>query len=72
MTKCVFTISYVLMLCRSSEGSDLTSVEEQVVKKLEQFNSVCDELYKEIVRLLLLAWSCLLTQMYRACLLCCA
>jgi hypothetical protein len=25
-------------------------VEDQVVKKLEQFNSVCDELYKEIVR----------------------
>ncbi|GAB9463462.1 hypothetical protein Gpo141_00000921 [Globisporangium polare] len=34
----------------SSEGSDLTSVEDQVVKKLEQFNSVCDELYKEILR----------------------
>lgn len=25
-------------------------MESQVVKKLEQFNSVCDELYKEILR----------------------
>lgn len=34
-----------------SEGEGQTGVEDQVVKKLEQFNSVCDELYKEIVRL---------------------
>lgn len=49
---------FVCDLCRSSEGSDLTSVEDQVVKKLEQFNSVCDELYKEIVRLLYLLLAC--------------
>lgn len=38
--------------CGSSAeaGGDLASVEDQVVKKLEQFNSVCDELFKEIVR----------------------
>lgn len=33
-----------------SEGSEQGEAEDQVVKKLEQFNSVCDELYKEIVR----------------------
>lgn len=43
---CVFVYIYG----RTSDGSDLASVEDQVVKKLEQFNSVCDELYKEIVR----------------------
>ncbi|TDH64714.1 hypothetical protein CCR75_001375 [Bremia lactucae] len=31
-------------------GAIQTEVEDQVVKKLEQFNSVCDELYKEILR----------------------
>ncbi|CEG37577.1 serine threonineprotein phosphatase 4 catalytic subunit [Plasmopara halstedii] len=34
----------------SNEGEIQTSMEDQVVKKLEQFNSVCDELYKEILR----------------------
>lgn len=36
--------------CWRSESTDQGEVEDQVVKKLEQFNSVCDELYKEIVR----------------------
>lgn len=42
----------VIAVSRSSEGGEQTAVEDQVVKKLEQFNSVCDELYKEIVRIL--------------------
>ncbi|KAI9914218.1 hypothetical protein PsorP6_006325 [Peronosclerospora sorghi] len=33
------------------EREEQTDVEDQVVKKLEQFNSVCDELYKEITHL---------------------
>jgi hypothetical protein len=36
-------------MCSGQNGEE-NSVEDQVVKKLEQFNSVCDELYKEIVR----------------------
>ncbi|KAL3670562.1 hypothetical protein V7S43_004875 [Phytophthora oleae] len=35
---------------QSPEGDGQTGMEDQVVKKLEQFNSVCDELYKEILR----------------------
>ncbi|KAH7462647.1 hypothetical protein PRIC1_008004 [Phytophthora ramorum] len=34
---------------QSPEGEGQDGVEGQVVKKLEQFNSVCDELYKEIL-----------------------
>ncbi|CAI5735092.1 unnamed protein product [Hyaloperonospora brassicae] len=34
----------------ASEEDEPSSVEDQVVKKLEQFNLVCDELYKEILR----------------------
>ncbi|CAH0491643.1 unnamed protein product [Peronospora farinosa] len=34
----------------NTEGEEAINVDDQVVKKLEQFNSVCDELYKEILR----------------------
>ncbi|EGZ22059.1 hypothetical protein PHYSODRAFT_354439 [Phytophthora sojae] len=47
-------VSECLTLVQSEEqfpeGEGQTGVEDQVVKKLEQFNSVCDELYKEILR----------------------
>ncbi|CAI5700932.1 unnamed protein product [Peronospora effusa] len=49
-------VSECLTLVQSEEQFPNTEREEaingddQVVKKLEQFNSVCDELYKEILR----------------------
>ncbi|KAG6623773.1 putative Serine/threonineprotein phosphatase 4 catalytic subunit [Phytophthora cinnamomi] len=47
-------VSECLTLVQSEEqfpeGEGQAGVEDQVVKKLEQFNSVCDELYKEILR----------------------
>ncbi|KAF4322672.1 hypothetical protein BBO99_00002738 [Phytophthora kernoviae] len=47
-------VSECLVLVQSEEqfpeGDNQAPVEDQVVKKLEQFNSVCDELYKEILR----------------------
>lgn len=46
----VTRLTCLLLWSSAAEGGDLESVEDQVVKKLEQFNSVCDELYKEIVR----------------------
>lgn len=53
-TKFDSLVSECLFLLQSEEQqvdeASQTTVEEQVVKKLEQFNSVCDELYKEILR----------------------
>ncbi|TMW55144.1 hypothetical protein Poli38472_013906 [Pythium oligandrum] len=46
-------VSECLLLLQTEEqltSSEQTGVEDQVIKKLEQFNSVCDELYKEILR----------------------
>uniref|UniRef100_K3WB51 Uncharacterized protein n=1 Tax=Globisporangium ultimum (strain ATCC 200006 / CBS 805.95 / DAOM BR144) TaxID=431595 RepID=K3WB51_GLOUD len=54
-TKFDALVSECLLLVQSEEqfpgqNGEENSVEDQVVKKLEQFNSVCDELYKEILR----------------------
>ncbi|DBA03203.1 TPA: hypothetical protein N0F65_003923 [Lagenidium giganteum] len=53
-TKFDALVSECLLLVQSEEqfpdGSVQTAVEDQVIAKLEQFNSVCDELYKEILR----------------------
>ncbi|KAJ0394254.1 hypothetical protein P43SY_004732 [Pythium insidiosum] len=47
-------VSDCLLLLQSEEqhpdGASNAEREDQVVKTLEQFNSVCDELYKEILR----------------------